>query len=106
MERTKQRRIVDLERGLFLVRYAAADNEARPPTIKVSPEPLSDKNVTLVLHPDQRDAVLWRPGAFLVVRAATTSKLSIEVIPAQDGGSVAATVKMASRSPIFLRRGL
>jgi len=94
MERAKQRRIVDLERGLFLVRYAAADSDARPPTIKVSPEPLSDKNVSLVLHPDQRDAVLWQPGACLVVRSATTSKLSIEVTPAQDGGSVVATVNL------------
>jgi hypothetical protein len=94
MERTKQRRVVDVDRGLFLVRYAATDDEARPPTIKVSSEPASDKNVSLVLHPDHREAVLWQPGTCLVVRTAAPSKLSIEVMPAHDGGSVAATVRM------------
>jgi hypothetical protein len=94
MERAKQRRVVDVDRGVFLVRYVAADDEARPPAIKISPEPFSDKNVSLVLHPDQGEAVLWRPGTCLVVRTTTPSKLSIEVMPAQIGGSVVATVRM------------
>jgi hypothetical protein len=94
MERAKQRRIVDLDRGLFLVRYAAADDEARPPLVKVSSEPASDKNVSLILHPDHREGALWRPGACLVVRTMIPSKLAIEVVSAQAGGSVAATVRM------------
>jgi hypothetical protein len=94
MESAKQRRIVDLDRGLFLVRYASADDEVRPPAVRVSSEPASDKNVSFVLHPDQKEAVLWHPGSCLVVRTVSKSKLSIEVGPAQEGASVAATVKM------------
>jgi hypothetical protein len=94
MESAKQRRIVDIDRGLFLVRYASADDEVRPPTVRVSSEPASDKNVSLVLHPDQKEAVLWHPGSCLVVRTVSKGKLSIEVRPAQEGASVAATVRM------------
>jgi hypothetical protein len=94
MERTKQRRVVDLDRGIFLVRYVAADDGAKPPAIRVSPERASDKTVSLVLHPDQNEAVLWQPGTCLVVRTTTSSRLSIEVIPAHVGGSVTATVRM------------
>jgi hypothetical protein len=99
MERAKQQRIVDLDRGLFLVRYASAEDEVRPPKVKVSPEPASDRNVSLVLHPDQKEPVLWRPGACLVVRTATQSKILIEVTPARDGASVAATVRMEKLTP-------
>jgi hypothetical protein len=94
MERARQRRIVDIDRGLFLVRYVAAEDEARPPTVKVSPEPVEDENVGLVLHPDQEEGVLWQPGTCLVIRSAAKSKVSIEVAAAQDNGSVAATVRM------------
>jgi hypothetical protein len=94
MEHAKQRRVIDIHRGLLLVRYVAADDEARPPAIKVSPEPASDKNVSLVLHPDRRDAVLWQPGTCLIVRAVAESRLLVEVVPAQIGGSVAATIRM------------
>jgi hypothetical protein len=94
MERPKQRRMIDIDRGLFLIRYAAADDEAKPPRVAISSEPASDKNLNLVLHPDHREAVLWQPGACLVVRATTPGKLLIEVTPAQGGGSVAATVRV------------
>jgi hypothetical protein len=94
MERTKYRRVVQIDRGLFLVRYATADDEARPPSVKVCSEPISDKNVSLVLHPDYHEAVLWQPGASVVVRATMPSKLLIEVIPIDEGGSLAATVKV------------
>jgi hypothetical protein len=94
MDRTQQRRIVDIDRGLFLVRYAAADDETSPPTVRVSSEPRSDKNINVVLHPDNKEAVLWRPGTCLVVRTTAPSKLLIEVTPLQHGGSVAATIRM------------
>jgi hypothetical protein len=94
MERSGQRRVVEIERGLFLVRYVAAEDEASPPSVKVSSEPAADRNVSLMLHPDRGDAVLWQPGSSLVVRTMAQSKLLIEVTPAQHDGSGAATVRM------------
>jgi hypothetical protein len=94
MEHAKQRRTIDIDRGLFLVRYAAAEDEAHPPTVKVSSEPVSDKNISLVLHPDHKDAVLLQPDTCLVVRAMTQGKISVEVVPTQAGGSGAATVRV------------
>jgi hypothetical protein len=94
MERTKHRRIVEIDRGLFLVRYAAADDTARPPSVRIASEPISEKEVDLVLHPDHQEAVLWQPGACLVVRAMTPSRLSVEVEPIDEGDSVGATVKL------------
>jgi hypothetical protein len=94
MERTKHRRVIEIDRGLFLVRYVTADDGTRPPSVKVSSEPMSDRNVSLVLHPDCQDAVLWQPGASVVIRATTSSKLLVEVVPIDEGGSLAATVKV------------
>lgn len=94
MERTSQRKSVSVDRGIFLVRYAAADDEAMPPKVSVSPDQASSQNVSLVLHPDHEEAVLWRPGSCLVVQAVASATLSIDVAPIQKGGSAAATVKI------------
>ena len=94
MARTTQQKTVEINRGLFLVRYAAAEDKGRPPIVRIVPEPASEKNITFVLHPDHREAVLWQPDACLVVRATTLGKLSIEVSPVQENGPVAATVRI------------
>jgi hypothetical protein len=94
MARTTQQKTLEITRGLFLVRYVAAEDKGRPPIVQVAPEPASEKNITFVLHPDQSEAVLWQPDACLVVRAVTSGKLSIEVSPVQENGSVAATVRI------------
>ena len=94
MERANQKQTVTLKRGLFLVRYAGAEDSARPPAVRVSPEPAPNKNLGFLLHPDHDTAVLWQPDTCLVVRALAPATLSVEVIPAQEGGSVAATVRI------------
>jgi hypothetical protein len=94
MARITQQKTVEITRGLFLVRYAAAEDEGRPPIVKVTPEPASEKNITFVLHPDHKEAVLWQPDACLVVRARTLAKLSVEVSPVQENGPMAATVRI------------
>jgi hypothetical protein len=94
MERTKQQQTVAIDRGLFLVRYAAAEDEARPPMVKISPDPASNKDTTFLLHPDHNEALLWQPETCLVVRASAPGKLAVQVIPMQEGGSVAATVRI------------
>lgn len=86
--------MVDVQRGVMLVRYATADDERRPPKVAVVVNPADEKNVELVLNPDHKDAVLWQPGSCLVVRARKPGKLLVEVTALDAGGSTAATVKI------------
>ena len=92
MERVNQRKSVRINRGIFLVRYASANDEPMPPKITVSPD--QTQNISLVLHPDHHEGALWRPGSCLVVQALEPGTLSIEVTPIQKNGSAAATVKI------------
>jgi hypothetical protein len=98
MQRIKQSRVVNVERGLLLVRYATADNESRPPQVRVLVNPKYQKNIELVLSPDHDDAVLWRPGSCLVVRASKPGQLLVEVVPIGNDGSTAATVQIETLS--------
>src|SRR5271155_5454627 len=98
MEHAGQQQTVTVGRGLFLVRYASAEDKARPPMVKVTPDPVPNKAIGFLLHPDHTEAVLWQPDSCLVVRALAPGKLSVEVIPMQTGGSVAATVKIEALS--------
>src|SRR5882757_4079207 len=98
MQRTKQSKVVNVERGLLLVRYATADDESRPPQVRVLVNPKYQKNLELVLSPDHNDAVLWRPGSCLVVRASKPGQLFVEVVPIDNEGSTAATVQIETLS--------
>src|SRR5262249_53861717 len=75
-------------------RYTATADVARPPKVTVAPELGSTKDISVLLHPDHNEAVLWQPDSCLVVRAIAAGKLSVQVEPAQEGGSVAATIKI------------
>jgi hypothetical protein len=98
MQRTKQSKVVNVERGLLLVRYATADDESRPPQVRVLVNPKYQKNIELVLSPDHDDAVLWRPGSCLVVRASKPGQLLVEVVPVGNDGSTAATIQIETLS--------
>ena len=98
MEKIKQSRMVDVQRGVMLVRYATADDERRPPKVAVVVNPADEKNIELVLNPDHKAAVLWQPGSCLVVRARKPGKLQVDVIALDAGGSTAATVKIETLS--------
>jgi hypothetical protein len=98
MQRVKQTKTVEVERGLLLVRYSTADDASRPPRVSITVNPKFRKNIELVLSPDHHEAVLWQPGSCLVVRAAKPGELLVEVIPADTGGSTAATVKIETLS--------
>jgi hypothetical protein len=86
-----QAKTVDIVRGLFIVRYAAAEVEFHPPKVTIG---LDSGDAELLLHPDAEEPVLWKPGTALVVRARTASKLQIEVTASREGGSLAANVKV------------
>jgi len=94
MERAKQRKTVEVDKGLFLIRYATAEDETRPPKVHVAVDPQYEDRVELILHPAHSDAVLWQPGSCIVARATGTAHLAVEVIASHPGGSVAATVKI------------
>jgi len=94
MERAKQQQTVAIKRGLFLVRYTAAEDQAQPPRVEISPDPASAKDIGFLLHPDHKEAVLWQPETCLVMRALAPGKLAVKVVPLQEGGSVAATVRI------------
>ena len=89
-----KRRLVDVDKGLFILRYAKADDEKRPPWIAVSPKPASSSAIAFMLHPDNAEPVLWRPGACLVVRASAPGKLEVAVTPFDRNGSTAATIRI------------
>jgi hypothetical protein len=94
MEHTHQQRTVSVDRGLFLVRYAAAEDQDQPPRVKLSADPSSKKDISFVLYPDRNEPILWGPDTCLVVRATAAGKLAVEVIPMEEGGSTAATVRI------------
>jgi hypothetical protein len=94
MKRNKQSKIVDVDKGLVIVRYEKAGDESRPPKIEVLVNPKDEKHIEIISNPLHSEAVLWQPGACLVVRAARPGKLFVEVIPLDDDGSTAATVKV------------
>jgi hypothetical protein len=94
MKSSKQSKIVDVDRGLVLVRYATAGDEMRPPKIEVLVNPKDEKHIEIISNPLDSESVLWAPGGCLVVRATRPGKLFIEVIPVDEQGSTAATVKV------------
>jgi hypothetical protein len=92
MDNTMQRQTVKVGRGLFLVRYSSADDEKRPPKVTVSCN--QDSDLEFHLHPGHQEPVLWQPGSCLVVETMVPTTFDVEVSPAGDGDSSAATVKI------------
>jgi hypothetical protein len=90
----QQQQTVAINRGLFLVRYATAEDEQKPPKVLFVPDPDSIDDINFLLHPDHKEAVLWQPDTCLVIRATAAGKLAVHVIPTHKGGSAAATVRI------------
>ncbi|MBV9632902.1 MAG: hypothetical protein JO230_32745 [Xanthobacteraceae bacterium] len=89
---------VNLERGIFIVRYSAAEDEAFPPKVTIGSGPGSEANVLPVLHPEEQEPVLWQPGTALVVQAVEPGLLLVQVAPTRPRGSAVATVKIETLS--------
>ena len=93
------RKIVNLERGLFLIEYRGAGDEASPAKVVVSQVPGRGR-VEFVAHPDfPDDLTLWQPNSALVVRAFEPSVLHITVSPTRPGGTRAAEVSIRPITP-------
>jgi hypothetical protein len=89
-----QQKTVPIGKGLFLVRYETAQDVFNPPQARITPEPGSERQVLIVSDPNSSDSILAEPGTCLVVRAIEPARLRVEVIPNQENGSVAATIKV------------
>jgi hypothetical protein len=94
MRGARQRKTIEIDRGLFLIRYATAEDEAQPPKVTVAPDSASKRSISLLTHPDEDEAALWRPGACFVVRALRPGTLVVEVEPGPDSISAAASVRV------------
>jgi hypothetical protein len=93
MRRENRRKTVEIDRGLYLVRYATAEDAALPPKIALAPEPGSERLLQLIAPPDE-EPTLWRPGACLVVRASAPGRIIVEATPQDDSISAAASVRV------------
>ena len=103
MHPAQQRKILNVERGLFVVRYATAEDESAPPTIRLLPQAASRDTLRFVLHPDESEPALYNPGGCLVMRAEAPGRLAIDIQATHQRGSVAATVRiepLLSTSPM------
>jgi hypothetical protein len=89
-----QRKTVDIDRGLFLVRYATAEDEAQPPKITVTVDDAARGSISVLTHPDEDGGALWRPGSCLVVRALRPGALIVEVLPHPGSFSRSASVRV------------
>jgi len=98
MQQAVKRKVVDVERGLFLVRYASANEADHPPVVNISSDPASRGDISFFLHPDHQEATLWQPGSCLVMVAIAPGKLLVDVAPQSENGSVAATVRIEALS--------
>lgn len=94
MARERQRRVLNIERGLFLVRYVTAADENEPPKISLAADSDSQQALQLLLPPGESEAALWRPGACLVLRATAPGTLIVEVEPLSRTGSAFSTVRV------------
>jgi hypothetical protein len=98
----QQTKSLEIQQGLFVVRYDSADDPVQPPRVVVSTD---SKSVRFVLPPGVDEPVLWSPGACLVVLANRAGRLDVAVSPAQPNGSVAARIKLLplSNNPASVR---
>lgn len=93
MEPPRQIKFVKFNRGLYVLRYMAAEDNVCPPKIEVLVDG-GNNSIELFLHPDSRETVLWEPGASLVVCAESSGELEVHVIATKAGGSTAATLRV------------
>jgi hypothetical protein len=98
MELHSQQKTLDVQKGLLLIKYESSGHAACPPTVRVSADLGSENSIELILPPDADEAVLWSPGATLVVRALRDARLRVIVTSADTTGSTSAKVQVSTLS--------
>jgi len=98
MEQLHQEKTLDMQRGLFLIRYDSSDSPEIPPRVTFAPEAGSEGAIDLIVPPDCEEAVLWSPGASLIARASRHGRLRILVLAGEPNGSLAARIQIVPLS--------
>lgn len=94
----QQKKSIEVQRGLFLIRYDSADDFASPPRVVISTDPNGAEGIKLILPPGTDEAILWSPGACMVLQAHQNGRLDVAVSPAQPNGSVGARIRLVPLS--------
>jgi hypothetical protein len=79
-----------LPRGLYVLRYETAADPTQPPLVTVVCE--AGRN-EVILHPDQSRPTMSVPGQALVIRAAETGNVQVEISSSGHSGTLDATLK-------------
>jgi len=89
------KRNIDLKAGVFLIRYALAEEVSAHPRIRISVDEKSKDDIFIILQ-DQRpvDVTLWRPGTGVTLQATRPGTIAIEVLPVVADASTNATIKV------------
>jgi SAM-dependent methyltransferase len=98
MEQSTKRQVVDLQGGLFIIKYESAEVSDRPPKVMISVDPASEGAVDLILPPTAEGPTLWSPGASMVARSMGGGRLRVTVAPSRPNGSTAARVQVIALS--------
>jgi hypothetical protein len=98
MEKYSQQKTLDMQRGLFLIKYEASDGSDHPPRVGITADAGSENAIELILPPDASEAVLWSPGASIVARAVRSGRLRVAIAAAEPNGSTAARVQVVTLS--------
>jgi hypothetical protein len=94
----QQKKSIEVQKGLFLIRYDSADDFASPPRVTISPDPGESEGIKLILPPGTDEAILWSPGACMVLHARQNGRIDVAVTPAQPNGSVGARIRLVPLS--------
>ena len=87
-----EKRDLRIPRGVVVLRYTNSNAKRTPPHIVLTAQSGSDAElVGLTFHTQQ---VLAKPGNAIVVRAQRDTTITIEVVPAEDDGSLDAEIHM------------
>jgi hypothetical protein len=89
-----QRKVVELDRGMFLVQYKSAGDSAQAPKVVVTPASGHERRVQIFTDTDTEPGTLWEPDTSLVVKISQQATLNVEVIPQQANGSRIAAVRI------------
>ncbi len=98
MEQFSKQKTLDLQGGLFLIKYESAESQDRPPKVMIAVEPGSENRIDVILPPTVEEPILWSPGACLVARSAEGGRLTVTVSPSQPNGSTVARVQVTKLS--------
>jgi hypothetical protein len=94
MDAVSQQKILEVDKGLFLIKYESSESTDSPPRVAIAAEPGSENAVELIIPPDAEQPILWSPGASVVARAKQKCRLRVIVTAAEPNGSTAAKVQV------------